>query len=42
MQYKCEVKVIDKKVFPDLQEKYLNDPPIGNLSVLSRRGYLSF
>lgn len=29
MQYKCEVKVIDKKVFPDLQEKYLNDPRSG-------------
>ena len=25
MQYKCKVTVIDKKVFPDLQEKFLAD-----------------
>lgn len=29
MQYKCKVTVIDKKVFPDLQEKYLEDPKSG-------------
>ncbi len=29
MQYKCKMKVIDKKVFPDLQEKYLADPQSG-------------
>ena len=26
MQYKCKMTVIDKKVFGDLQEKYLADP----------------
>ena len=26
MQYKCKLTVIDKKVFPDLQEQYLADP----------------
>lgn len=26
MQYKCKITVIDKKVFPDLQEKFLKDP----------------
>ena len=29
MQYKCKLTVIDKKVFPDLQEKYLEDPNSG-------------
>ena len=29
MQHKCVVTVIDKKVFPDLQEKYLADPTSG-------------
>ena len=29
MQYKCKLTVIDKKVFPDLQEKYLADPNSG-------------
>ena len=29
MQYKCKLTVIDKKVFPDLQEKYLADPKSG-------------
>ena len=29
MQYKCKVTVIDKKIFPDLQEKYLEDPASG-------------
>ena len=29
MQYKCKITVIDKKVFPDLQEKYLEDPKSG-------------
>ncbi|WP_305151602.1 TIGR04076 family protein [uncultured Dubosiella sp.] len=29
MQYQCRVSVIDKKVFPDLQERYLNDPKAG-------------
>ena len=29
MQYKCRLTVIDKKVFPDLQEKYLEDPASG-------------
>ncbi|MBQ7704182.1 MAG: TIGR04076 family protein [Selenomonadaceae bacterium] len=29
MQYKCKMTVIDKKVFPDLQEKYLADPNSG-------------
>lgn len=29
MQYKCKVTVIDKKLFPDLQEKYLADPKSG-------------
>lgn len=29
MQYKCRVEVIDKKLFPDLQEKYLADPKSG-------------
>ncbi len=29
MQYKCKITVIDKKVFPDLQEKYLYDKKSG-------------
>ncbi|MBQ3442011.1 MAG: TIGR04076 family protein [Selenomonadaceae bacterium] len=29
MQYKCKLTVIDKKVFDDLQEKYLADPQSG-------------
>ena len=29
MQYKCKLTVIDKKVFGDLQEKYLADPNSG-------------
>ena len=29
MQYKCKMTIIDKKVFPDLQEKYLADPNSG-------------
>lgn len=29
MQYKCKITVIDKKVFDDLQEKYLADPKSG-------------
>ena len=29
MQYKCKMTVIDKKVFDDLQEKYLEDPKSG-------------
>lgn len=29
MQYKCKMTVIDKKVFDDLQEKYLKDPKSG-------------
>ena len=29
MQYKCKMTVIDKKVFGDLQEKYLADPKSG-------------
>lgn len=29
MQYKCKVTVIDKKLFPDYQEKYLEDPKSG-------------
>ena len=29
MQYKCKMTVIDKKVFDDLQEKYLADPKSG-------------
>lgn len=29
MQYKCKMTVLDKKVFADLQEKYLADPESG-------------
>lgn len=29
MQYKCRVTVIDKKCFPELQNKYLADPKSG-------------
>ena len=29
MQYECKITVIDTKVFPDLQEKYLADPKSG-------------
>lgn len=46
MQYKCKVEVIDKKVFPDLQEKYLANPKsgacpfyqIGDTTVFERYG----
>lgn len=30
MQYKCKVEVIDKKVFPELQDRYLADPKSGS------------
>ena len=29
MQYKCKITVLDTKVFPELQEKYLADPKSG-------------
>lgn len=29
MQHKCKVTVIEKKLYPDLQEKYLADPKSG-------------
>ncbi len=29
MQYKCKVTVLDKKLFPDLQQRYLKDPASG-------------
>ena len=29
MQHKCKATVIDKKVFPDLQERHLADPRSG-------------
>ena len=32
MQYKCKLTVIDKKVFHDLQEQYLEDPKSGACS----------
>ena len=46
MQYKCRVEVIDKKLFPDLQERYLADPEsgtcpfyqIGDVTVFERYG----
>ena len=34
MQYRCELTAIDKKVFSDLQEKYLEDPESGAFKVL--------
>lgn len=46
MQYKCKVEVIDKKLFPDLQEQYLADAKsgpcpfyeIGDTTVFERYG----
>lgn len=46
MQYKCKVEVIDKKLFPDLQEQYLADAEsgpcpfyeIGDTTVFERYG----
>lgn len=46
MQYKCKVEVIDKKLFTDLQDKYLADPgsgvcpfyEIGNTTIFERYG----
>ena len=29
MQHKCKVTVIDKKVYPELQQKYIADPNAG-------------
>ena len=29
MQYECKITVLDTKVFPELQEKYLADPKSG-------------
>ena len=29
MQYECKITVLETKVFPDLQEKYLADPKSG-------------
>ncbi len=46
MQYKCKVEVIDKKLFPDMQERYLGDPvsgpcpfyEIGDTTIFERYG----
>ena len=29
MQHKCKVTVIDKKLYPELQQKYIADPNAG-------------
>lgn len=29
MQYECKITVLETKVFPELQEKYLADPKAG-------------
>ena len=29
MQYECKITVLETKVFPELQEKYLADPKSG-------------
>ena len=29
MQHKCKITVLETKVFPDLQEKYLTNPQSG-------------
>ena len=38
MQYKCKMTVIDKKVFGDLQEKYLEDPKSGACPFIAAAG----
>ena len=34
MQHECKITVLETKVFPDLQEKYLADPKSGPWSTL--------
>ena len=34
MQYKCKLPAIDKKLFSELREKYLEDPESGAFKVL--------
>lgn len=46
MQHKCRVEVIDKKLFPDFQERYLADPrsgvcpfyEVGDVTIFERYG----
>ena len=40
MQYKVKVTVIDKKLYPELQEPLLRRPPVRGLSLLQCGGYL--
>lgn len=40
MQHKCKITVLETKVFPDLQEKYLANPQSGR-ALASRRGKYS-
>lgn len=34
MQHKCKITVLETKVFPDLQEKYLANPQSGPCPLL--------
>lgn len=34
MQHKCKITVLETKVFPDLQEKYLANPQSGPVPLL--------
>ena len=40
MQHECRITVLETKVFPEYQEKYLADPKSGPLSLLSEGRYL--
>ena len=35
MQYECKITVLDTKVFPELQEKYLANPKSGKCPFFS-------
>lgn len=41
MQHECKITVLETKVFPEYQEKYLADPKSG-LARFSRKGILLF
>lgn len=42
MQHQCRITVLETKVFPELQAKYLRQPEVRSLSLLQARGHVSF
>lgn len=41
MKYQCKITVLETKVFPELQEKYLADPKSSHVHVLRQETNLS-